>query len=128
MYAMKRTIIQLLCLMILVGCQKYDIEVFNGPNTNLDRLNGNWVVINYWADWCAPCIKEIPELNEFADENADLIVYTFNFDELDIDDRTIDSHIKRIRKKFRKIDPKFCLLYTSPSPRDVEESRMPSSA
>ena len=25
-------------------------------------------------------------------------------------------------------DPKICLLYTSPSPRDVEESRMPSSA
>ena len=25
-------------------------------------------------------------------------------------------------------DPKHCLLYTSPSPRDVEESRMPSSA
>ena len=94
MYAMKRTIIQLLCLMILVGCQKYDIEVFNGTNTNLDRLNGNWVVINYWADWCAPCIKEIPELNEFADENADLIVYTFNFDELDIDD------LKPVAKKF----------------------------
>jgi len=91
---MKRTIIQLLCLMILVGCQKYDIEVFNGPNTNLDRLNGNWVVINYWADWCAPCIKEIPELNEFADENTDLIVYTFNFDELDIDD------LKPVAKKF----------------------------
>ena len=80
--------------MILVGCQKYDIEVFNGTNTNLDRLNGNWVVINYWADWCAPCIKEIPELNEFADENADLIVYTFNFDELDIDD------LKPVAKKF----------------------------
>ena len=94
MYAMKRTIIQLLCLMILVGCQKYDIEVFNGPNTNLDRLSGNWVVINYWADWCAPCIKEIPELNEFANENADLIVYTFNFDELDIDD------LKPVAKKF----------------------------
>ena len=94
MYAMKRTIIQLLCLMILVGCQKYDIEVFNGPNTNLDRLSGNWVVINYWADWCAPCIKEIPELNEFANENADLIVYTFNFDELEIDD------LKPVAKKF----------------------------
>ena len=94
MYAMKRTIIQLLCLMILVGCQKYDIEVFNGPNTNLDRLNGSWGIINYWADWCAPCIKEIPELNEFADENADLIVYTFNFDELEIDD------LKPVAKKF----------------------------
>ena len=26
------------------------------------------------------------------------------------------------------VNPKICLLYTSPSPRDVEESRMPSSA
>ena len=29
---------------------------------------------------------------------------------------------------FNKTEPKICLLYTSPSPRDVEESRMPSSA
>ena len=29
---------------------------------------------------------------------------------------------------FHRVIPNFCLLYTSPSPRDVEESRMPSSA
>ena len=86
MYAMKIKIIQLLCLLVILGCQKNDIEVFNGANTNLANLNGNWVVINYWADWCAPCIKEIPELNEFASENKDLKVYTFNFDQLEIDD------------------------------------------
>ena len=68
MYAMKNKIIQLLCLRILISCQKNDIDVFDGPNTNIGKLNGNWVVINYWADWCAPCIKEIPELNEFANE------------------------------------------------------------
>ena len=83
---MKIKIIQLLCLLVILGCQKNDIEVFNGKNTNLANLNGNWVVINYWADWCAPCIKEIPELNEFASENKDLKVYTFNFDQLEIDD------------------------------------------
>jgi len=33
-------------------------------------------------------------------------------DELDVDDRTIDSHIKRIRKKFRKIDPEFKSINT----------------
>ena len=33
-------------------------------------------------------------------------------DELDVDDRTIDSHIKRIRKKFRKIDPTFNAIHT----------------
>ena len=74
---MKNRIIQLFTLLILIGCQKNDIEVYNGPDTNLTSLNNNWVVINYWADWCAPCIKEIPELNEFAKENRDLLVFTF---------------------------------------------------
>ena len=83
---MKHKIIQLFCLLLLFACQKNDIEVFNGSNTNLDKLQGNWVVINYWADWCAPCIKEIPELNEFANENKDILVFTFNFDELDQED------------------------------------------
>ena len=36
------------------------------------------------------------------------------------------EHISRIR--IHPQDPNICLLYTSPSPRDVEESRMPSSA
>jgi len=31
-------------------------------------------------------------------------------------------------KKIEKLEGYVCLLYTSPSPRDVEESRMPSSA
>ena len=83
---MKSKIIQLFCLLLLFACQKNDIEVFNGSNTNLTKLEGSWVVINYWADWCAPCIKEIPELNEFANENKDILVFTFNFDELDQED------------------------------------------
>ena len=91
---MKHKIIQLFCLLILFACQKNDIEVFNGSNTNLDRLEGNWIVINYWADWCAPCIKEIPELNEFAYENKDIFVFTFNFDQLDQED------LAPIAKKF----------------------------
>ncbi len=94
MYAMKNRIIQLFCLLIVIGCQNNDIEIFNGSDTNLNKLNGNWIVINYWADWCAPCIKEIPELNEFAKENNDLLVFTFNFDQLDEDD------LKPVAKKF----------------------------
>lgn len=103
---MKIKIIQLLCLLVILGCQKNDIEVFNGANTNLANLNGNWVVINYWADWCAPCIKEIPELNEFASENKDLKVYTFNFDQLEIDD------LEPIANRFNILVPS---LITHPS-------------
>ena len=94
MYLKKAKIIQLFCILVLVSCQRNDIEVFNGSNTNINDLNGNWILINYWADWCAPCIKEIPELNDFAAENNNIKVYTFNFDELEIDD------LKPIAKKF----------------------------
>ena len=94
MYLKKAKIIQLFCILVLVSCQRNDIEVFNGPNTNINDLNGNWILINYWADWCAPCIKEIPELNDFAEENKNIKVYTFNFDELETDD------LKPIAKKF----------------------------
>jgi len=95
MYAMKIKIIQLFCLFILLSCQNNNIKVFNGSDTNLTKLNGNWIVVNYWADWCAPCIKEIPELNEFAKENKDLFVYTFNFDHLEIED------LEPLAKKFK---------------------------
>ena len=95
MYAMKIKIIQLFCLFVLLSCQNNNVKVFNGSDTNLTKLNGNWIVVNYWADWCAPCIKEIPELNEFAEENKDLLVYTFNFDYLEIDD------LEPLAKKFK---------------------------
>lgn len=92
---MKIKIIQLFCLFILLSCQNNNIKVFNGSDTSLTKLNGNWIVVNYWADWCAPCIKEIPELNEFAKENEDLFVYTFNFDHLEIED------LAPLAKKFK---------------------------
>ena len=84
----------ILLALLTIGCSNNDIKVFQGQNTNLDKLNGSWIVINYWADWCAPCIKEIPELNEFAHENKDIFVFTFNFDQLDQED------LAPIAKKF----------------------------
>ena len=80
---MKSKIIQLFCLLLLFACQKNDIEVFNGSNTNLTKLEGSWVVINYWADWCPPCLKEMPELVNFAQSNPDIEVFAYNFDRLE---------------------------------------------
>ena len=38
------------------------------------------------------------------------------------------TQIKQCNKQWRYINPNNCLLYTSPSPRDRQKSRMPSSA
>ena len=37
-------------------------------------------MINYWAEWCKPCIKEIPELNLLAQEYPKIKVLGVNFD------------------------------------------------
>ena len=56
-------------------------------------------------------IRELVERPGIVKSRDRLMEIAYN-DELDVDDRTIDSHIKRIRKKFRKIDPKFNAIHT----------------
>lgn len=52
-----------------------------GGELTLEALRGRWVFINYWAEWCAPCREEIPELNAFAAAHPDRVrVLSVNFD------------------------------------------------
>lgn len=44
---------------------RYDFTTLNGSTHQFKQLEGKWVVVNYFAEWCAPCLREIPELNEF---------------------------------------------------------------
>lgn len=36
----------------------------------LSQWKGKALVLNFWAPWCAPCVKEMPELDALATENA----------------------------------------------------------
>ena len=49
----------------------------------IEDYQGKWLILNYWAEWCAPCIEEIPELNHLQKQFADqLVVAGVNFDRL----------------------------------------------
>ena len=83
---MKNKIISLFSLILIISCQKADIDIHNSKGMVSENLKGQWVMINYWADWCPPCLKEMPELVAFASANKDVQVFAFNFDQLDGED------------------------------------------
>ena len=90
---MKNKIISLFCLILIISCQKADIDLHNSKGMVSENLKGQWVMINYWADWCPPCLKEMPELVAFAEANKDVNVFAFNFDQLEGED--LDYEIKK---------------------------------
>ncbi len=52
----------------------FELPALDGKNYRLSQFRGQWVVVNYWATWCAPCRKEIPELSELHTERDDVVV------------------------------------------------------
>ena len=81
-----RNFIILVTFILFVGCGANDLTFHKISGKNINDLSGKWTVINYWADWCPPCIKEIPELHELDKNFEKIQVFLFNFDRLQGDE------------------------------------------
>ena len=64
---------------------------FSLPDTQgkvhtLSQYAGKWVVVNYWATSCPPCIKEIPQLMAFHEKHKDrdAVVLGVNFEDISL--------------------------------------------
>lgn len=74
--------------LLLTGCgEDFGVDQ-HGRKVAVERFDGQWLVINYWAEWCGPCRTEIPELNALADqlETQQVAVFGVNFDGLQGDE------------------------------------------
>ena len=54
-------------------------------------FSAEWLVVNYWASWCKPCIKEIPELNKLHQSRKEITVVGVNYDGLSGEELALES-------------------------------------
>jgi peroxiredoxin len=79
--------------LLAVGCDRGDhprqigklapnFTVVDGTRSvELSSYRGKVVVLNFWATWCAPCIEEIPSLNELQRQMPQLVVLGVSVDQ-----------------------------------------------
>lgn len=55
----------------------FNLENINGKEVSLSDYKGKFVLLNFWATWCAPCRKEMPAMsnlhNEFGGEGLEVV-------------------------------------------------------
>jgi len=53
----------------------FTLKDMNGHERTLAEFRGKFVILNFWASWCAPCIKEFPHFLKIAREYPEKLVF-----------------------------------------------------
>lgn len=98
---MKKIVYVLVALSaLLIGVMTHqarqsDFDTLDGSRLNWANSQGNWTVVNYFAEWCAPCLREIPELNLFHQLNKQNIqIFAISYDPLS------EPQLQALQKKY----------------------------
>ncbi len=95
----------------MVGCSEdsSQFETISGQKQQLSDYSGKWVLMNFWAEWCRPCLEEIPILNELNQRQSslNLAVFGVSYDKISNDE---------IVNIIAKYDIQYPILATDPQP------------
>lgn len=104
-----RLVLAAVTVVTLAGCTKAaDFHTDSSGSKRWQQLQGRYVVVNYFAEWCAPCLKELPELNAFYRQHAEQVsLFGISFDPLD------NQQLELLRARYQI---EFPLIQLQPEP------------
>jgi thiol-disulfide isomerase/thioredoxin len=89
----------------------FTLPRLGGGDVSLSDHIGEWVVVNYWATWCAPCRAEMPELSALHVQRDDITVLGLAFE--DAEDQAFEEFLEKsvVSYPILKVD-----VYEPPKP------------
>ncbi|WP_292924321.1 TlpA disulfide reductase family protein [Nitrosomonas sp.] len=63
-----------LLLILSAPVHGFQFQDTTGKIHKLEDYKGRWVLVNFWATWCPPCLKEIPDLISLYKDREDIMV------------------------------------------------------
>lgn len=62
------------------------VSTIDGETFDLAQHRGHWVIVNFWATWCNPCLEEIPALDAFDQSHPEVAVIGLAYEEIELAD------------------------------------------
>ncbi|WEN16377.1 TlpA disulfide reductase family protein [Rhodanobacter sp. AS-Z3] len=92
------------------------VTTLDGKTFDLSAQRGKWVIVNYWATWCVPCIKEMPDISRFVASHKNVVGIGLAYDDSEAAD------IKDFLVKHPVVYPIAQVSMENP-PKDFDEPR-----
>ena len=86
----------------------------SGKTVNFKEMEGDIILVNFWATWCPPCVAEMPSLNELYKDYGDKITFVF----------LANDKIKSVNSYLKKNEYNLPVYYSKDN--EPEELRSPS--
>lgn len=70
------------------------VTTLDGKPYDLAAQRGHWVIVNFWATWCVPCIKELPDISQFVKSHPNVRAIGVAYEDTDPSDirAFLDKH------------------------------------
>jgi cytochrome c biogenesis protein CcmG/thiol:disulfide interchange protein DsbE len=79
------------------GVPDFKLPDLNGNDQALSQFKGKIIILNFWASWCAPCVKEFPSLQRLADHFKGKVIVVAASHDRNRDD--LDSFVLAMAKR-----------------------------